>query len=74
MIPLSLHPRPVRTLGQRHRMVLVAILVVLTALIINIALRDYVVTWDGLVPAGPVDGNCGDYCGSGAGLISGPAQ
>lgn len=70
-IPLYFHPRPVRTLGERYFPILAGIAIVLFAVIVNIVLQDYIVTWDGLMP---VDGHCGDYCGTDAGLITEPAR
>lgn len=75
MLPLSLHPRPVRAAICRlvsASSTPIALAVLFIALTVFIT-RDLYVTWDGVATIPDVP-SCGDYCGTDAGLITGPAQ
>lgn len=85
-LPARLSPSPVRTLGRRvTRSQLIAdlsrhgwlplwwALVLVLAVLVGLLSHGWVLTWDGYIPADlpAVPANCGDYCGTDAGLLGG---
>lgn len=70
-IPLHLSPRPARTLIERHSHVITALVIIAVAVLVAVLTRGQIVTWHGVEPVVPEVGNCGDYCGTDAGLITG---